>query len=235
MYKQRDLVKGNRTGHAGKLMATRTTIEKNGTRKTGRIRRSQEERSATSRAGLLDSAIRLMRERGIAATSMSEIAADANLTRGAIQHHFSSREELILAAVRELDDRLSQAFERYSVPDGVRGIDRVAALFDQVTALTVSPDAIAVYDLLSASRGDPALKDRTLELQRPLTQQFREFWRRNLDGHIPAPLIETSLEITLMMSEGAAMAQLLSQTSDTIGRTMADTRTMLLEFVRVRL
>lgn len=216
-------------------MVTRTKIEKNGIEKNARIRRSQEERSATSRAGLLDSAIRLMRHRGIAATSMSEIAAEANLTRGAIQHHFSSREELILAAVRELDDRLSQAFEGYSVPDGIRGIDRVAALFDHVTALTVSPDAIAVYDLLSASRGDPALKDRTLELQRPLTQQFREFWRRNLDGHIPAPLIETSLEITLMMSEGAAMAQLLSQTSDAISQTMADTRIMLLEYVRVRL
>lgn len=203
--------------------------------RTAAARRSQEERSATSRARLIDSAIRHMRERGIAATSMTEIAAEANLTRGAIQHHFSSRKELILAAVRELDDRLSQKFDGFTVPDGVQGIDRVAALYDHVVALTASADAVAVYDLLSASRGDPVLKHKTVELQRPLTEKFRQFWRRNLDGHLPRDLIEASLDIALLMSQGVAMAQLLTQSSDTIDRAMAAFRVMLLESVGARL
>lgn len=204
-------------------------------KKAGKSRRSQEERSATSRASLIESAIRHMRERGIAATNMTEIAADANLTRGAIQHHFSSRAELILAAVSELDERISKAFGSYSVPDGTYGIDRVDALFDHVVALTTSSDAIAVYDLWSASRGDPALKHSTLELQRPLTEQFRQFWRRNLEGHIPPDLVEVSLDVALMISQGAAMARLLSQTSDTIDRTLLETKAMLLESIRARL
>lgn len=204
-------------------------------RKSGVARRSQEERSSNSRASLIDSAIRHMRERGIAATSMTEIAADANLTRGAIQHHFSSRTELILAAVRELDDRLSQAFDGYSVPVGVYGLDRVAAVYDHVVALTASADAVAVYDLLGASRGDPVLKHKTVELQRPLTEKFRQFWRRNLDGHIPREVVEVSLDIALLMSQGVAMAQLLTQPPAVIDRTMAEFRVMLLESIGARL
>jgi AcrR family transcriptional regulator len=202
--------------------------------KAPRSRRSQEERSAASRARLIESAIRCMRERGLAATNLIEIAASANLTRGAIQHHFNSRAELILAAVRELDERISRSFDEHSVPAGITGVERVATLFDDVVALTASEDTVAVFDLWSASRGDPELKTRVLELQRPLTDQFRELWRRNLEGHLSSTLIDASFGIVLMMTQGIAMAQLLKQPPDIVDQMVVDTREMLLEHIKTQ-
>lgn len=200
-----------------------------------RARRSQEERSADSRARLIESAIRHMRERGLSATNMTEIASNANLTRGAIQHHFSNRAELILAVIEELDARLSLAMERYSLDCGVTGIDRVAHVLDKVIEMTSSDDNFAVYDLWSASRSDAALGGKTMKLQRQLTEQFREFWRRNLESHIPDELIDISFGVTLTMSQGGAMAQLLNHPPEAVDRMLLETKAMLLEYLRQRL
>jgi AcrR family transcriptional regulator len=198
-------------------------------------RRSQEERSAASRASLLESAIRHMRERGLAATNMTEIAADAGLTRGAIQHHFSNRAELLLAVIGELDSRLSRAMDDYRLDEQVTGIDRLAQVLDKVIELTCSDNNVAVYDLWSASRSDAALGAETLELQRQVTEQFRKFWRHNLEGYIPAELIDASFAVTLTMSQGGAVAQLLSQAPEAVDRMLAETKRMLMEFVKARL
>ncbi len=204
-------------------------------KKPAKLRRSQGERSEASRASLIESAIRHTRERGLAAVSLADIAADAKLSRGAIQHHFSSRAELILAAISELDRRICVALEAYTAPDDVAGVDRVAVIFDHVIALADSSDVVAAYDLWSASRSDPALSHRTAELQRQLTDQFRTFWRRNLEGHMPPALVEMSLDITLMINQGAAMSQLLRHASGDTKRTLLEAKAMLLEFIGGRL
>ena len=196
-------------------------------------RRSQEERSAASRAVLIESAIRCMRERGLAATNLIEIARSANLTRGAIQHHFNSRTELILAAVRELDERIARSFDKHSVSSDIKGADRVATLFNDVVTLTRSEDTVAVFDLWTASRGDLELKTKMLELQRPLTEQFRELWRRNLEGYLSSSLVDASFGIVLMVTQGMAMAQLLKQSTSVVDQMVADTRQMLLEHVKM--
>ena len=196
-------------------------------------RRSQEERSAASRAVLIESAIRCMRERGLAATNLIEIARSANLTRGAIQHHFNSRTELILAAVRELDERIARSFDKHSVSSDIKGADRVATLFNDVVTLTRSEDTVAVFDLWTASRGDLELKTKMLELQRPLTEQFRELWRRNLEGYLSSSLVDASFGIVLMVAQGMAMAQLLKQSTSVVDQMVADTRQMLLEHVKM--
>lgn len=197
-------------------------------------RRSQEERSASSRASLIESAIRHLLRRGLASTNMTEIAAEANLTRGAIQHHFTSRAELVVAVVEELDGRICRALDGFSLPASVKGQERVAALLDHVIALTASDDNIAVFDVWSASRADPALKERTLAMQRQLTVQFKEFWRRNLDGYLASELIEISFDITLVMAQGAAMGHLLNEPPDRIKRTLTEAKAMLLAFVDAR-
>jgi AcrR family transcriptional regulator len=175
-----------------------------------------------------------MRERGLAATNLIEIARSANLTRGAIQHHFTSRAELILAAVRELDERIARSFDAHSVSSDISGVERVATLFDDVVALTRSENTVAVFDLWTASRGDPELKTRMLELQRPLTDQFRELWRRNLEGHFSAALVDASFGIVLMVTQGMAMAQLLKQPPGVVEQMVADTKQMLIGYIEMQ-
>jgi AcrR family transcriptional regulator len=58
--------------------------------------------SATTQRALLDSALRLFSENGYAHTSLQEIAESAGLTKGALYHHFVSKEDVL----RRLHDEM---------------------------------------------------------------------------------------------------------------------------------
>src|ERR1700683_5091459 len=62
-------------------------------------RGTRETSTASTRERLLDEAQRLFRERGYAATSLEQIAEAADVTKGAIYGHFSSKEDLLLSAI----------------------------------------------------------------------------------------------------------------------------------------
>jgi len=57
------------------------------------VRRTKSEAAAT-REALLDAALRLFRDRGVAQTSLSEVAAAAGVTRGAVYWHFRDKADL---------------------------------------------------------------------------------------------------------------------------------------------
>src|SRR6185369_6387055 len=80
----------------------------------GRERRTQAERSATTRARLLDATIACLHDLGYAGTSTPEIARRAGLSRGAQLHHFPTKAELVTSAVEHLflrrRDEFLQAF-----------------------------------------------------------------------------------------------------------------------------
>jgi AcrR family transcriptional regulator len=62
-------------------------------------RRTQQERSADTTLKLLNATIDLLHDRGLYRMSTSDIAEIAGVSRGALTHHFSSKEEIIAAAV----------------------------------------------------------------------------------------------------------------------------------------
>ena len=52
----------------------------------------------STRSNLLDAALGVIRTKGYAATSVDDICAKASLSKGAFFHHFSSKEDLAVAA-----------------------------------------------------------------------------------------------------------------------------------------
>src|SRR3712207_2202949 len=66
---------------------------------TRRGRRTQQERSADTTLKLLNATIDLLHDRGLYRMSTTQIAELAEVSRGALTHHFSSKEEIIAAAV----------------------------------------------------------------------------------------------------------------------------------------
>jgi AcrR family transcriptional regulator len=67
-----------------------------------RKRRTQEERSAATRGRLLEATIDLLIERGYARLTTADIAKRAGVSNGARVHHFPTKEELVVAANKEL-------------------------------------------------------------------------------------------------------------------------------------
>jgi AcrR family transcriptional regulator len=70
-------------------------------------RRSQEERSRSTRAALVATARGLFAERGYAQVPAEEIVTAAGVTRGALYHHFSDKRGLFRAVFEELEGEMT--------------------------------------------------------------------------------------------------------------------------------
>jgi AcrR family transcriptional regulator len=71
-------------------------------------RRTQRERSEATTSDVLAAARKLFAEAGYAATSLDAMAAAAGLTKGAIYHHFSNKQEVFRAVYEQERRRLSE-------------------------------------------------------------------------------------------------------------------------------
>ncbi len=68
-------------------------------------RRSQQERSATTRARVVEATVTSLVELGYAATTISRVQERAGVARGTLLHHFPHRADLLVAVVEDVADR----------------------------------------------------------------------------------------------------------------------------------
>jgi AcrR family transcriptional regulator len=73
-----------------------------------KVKRTQAERSAATQAALVAAARPLFAEHGYAAISTDQIARAAQVTRGALYHQFSGKEELFAAVVEEIEAEIAE-------------------------------------------------------------------------------------------------------------------------------
>lgn len=133
-------------------------------------RRSNRERSDTTRGAILDAAHGLFVERGYAETSTPDIVAAAGLTRGALYHHFEDKKALFRAvAEREagaVAARIEQAtFDDLTARDAL--ITGARAFFDAMAEpgriRVLLLDGPAVLGTREMAAIDAANAQRTLE------------------------------------------------------------------------
>src|SRR5688572_12433664 len=71
-----------------------------------RVRRTQQERRDATVEKLTLATIACLNELGYAGTTTTRIAARAGVTRGALQHHYATKDELLLDVMRRVSQRL---------------------------------------------------------------------------------------------------------------------------------
>jgi AcrR family transcriptional regulator len=78
-------------------------------------RRTQAERTEATTAALLDAARELFARDGYDATSLDAVAARANMTKGAVYHHFAGKRQLFEAVfTREVEQLATPLVEAYA-------------------------------------------------------------------------------------------------------------------------
>jgi len=91
------------------------------------MRRTKEE-AAITREQLLKKALAVFSKKGYAATTLQDIAREADVTRGAIYHHFGGKAELYNTLIREYADRGSQIMGQ-AVSEGGTLLDILRRVF----------------------------------------------------------------------------------------------------------
>jgi len=136
-------------------------------------RRTQKQRSAATRALLLDVTIECLAERGYQGTTAQVIAKRAGLSRGAQLHHFGSKMQLVIQAMERLfERRLADYRDGFAkIPVGEM---RTAAALDLLWQMVSGPAGHAYLELVIASRTDPELQKSMVALTKRVDAQVEE-------------------------------------------------------------
>jgi AcrR family transcriptional regulator len=122
-------------------------------------------KSLRTRARILDAAMNLFAEVGYHAATNAVIAEAAKLTRGAMLYHFSTREELVQAAVAHIDMQRVRLLERAASAPAAPGIDAAEHAIDTYWALLHEIPFVAFAELEAAARTDPMLREKLASAQ----------------------------------------------------------------------
>ncbi len=117
----------------------------------------------TARDKLLEAAVKLIRARGFAATSVDELCREAGVTKGAFFHHFATKEALGVAAADYWSSSTSLFFASAPYHHLDDPLDRVLAYIDLRAELVGGPvesfTCVAGTMVQEAFLSSPAIRD----------------------------------------------------------------------------
>jgi AcrR family transcriptional regulator len=119
-------------------------------------RRTQADRSTTTRAALETATIDLLVDSGWAAVSAVEVCKLAGVSRGAFHHHYPGLAVLFADALRRLYDEM---VPELSNPDERPPIANLVELIDHTWSAVSNPRFKAVLEAWLAMSNDPSLRD----------------------------------------------------------------------------
>jgi AcrR family transcriptional regulator len=130
------------------------------------VRRTQQERRATTRAALLEATVASLVELGYAATTTLEVERRAGVSRGARIHHFPTKALLLASAVDYLYDHLGDHYELAFGGESAGGSDaqRLHGGLGLLWQVYKEPRYLAVLELNMAARTDDELRARLVEV-----------------------------------------------------------------------
>jgi AcrR family transcriptional regulator len=149
----------------------------------------REERTATSRARILDAAVACLVESGYAGATTLRIQARAGVSRGRLLHHFPSRDQLLVAASRHLaTERLRDTGARVDgFSDGLTPEQRLDRAIELMWETFSEPHFWAAVELWTAARTNADLRAALLPEEREVGVAVRagmdRFYGPQLTAH----------------------------------------------------
>ncbi|MFD8499846.1 TetR/AcrR family transcriptional regulator [Amycolatopsis sp. NPDC059657] len=181
------------------------------------IREPQQERSRTTRRRLIEAAVECIAELGWTGTTVAVIAERAGVSRGAAQHHFPTREDLLVAAV-ELVGEVQLTELRSQVADLPEGPARIETVVSVLLNLYAGPMFRAALHLWVAGSTDQALRDTLVPLEARVGREAHRVAVDLLGVDESHDGVRELVQATLDLARGLGLANLL--TDDTKRRQL---------------
>jgi AcrR family transcriptional regulator len=141
-----------------------------------RIRRSQEQRSAETRERLIVAAIECIERVGYVEATTTLIVQHAKVSRGALQHHFATKADLIVAVIDRVSEELNLRFDVAALGTAPLA-RRVAAIVDRYWAVFMGPSFRAVLGISLSIGGEPALATRLADRLDEARKSYDVVWQ----------------------------------------------------------
>jgi AcrR family transcriptional regulator len=166
----------------------------------------REQREAT-RARLLQTAVAVLIERGVAGTTTLEVQQRAGVSRGALLHHFPTHAQLLSATVGELV-RLNEAHiwreqARASDPDPL------ASAIRTLTAASANASYIAELELWAVARTDTQLRDALRTAERDALKENERVMAQLFAAVASRPGCSAVVSLTIEFVRGLALSDVL--------------------------
>ncbi|MFP5332840.1 MAG: TetR/AcrR family transcriptional regulator [Acidimicrobiia bacterium] len=176
------------------------------------VRRTQEQRSATTRQAVLDATVTCLIDYGYRGTTTTAIQDRAGVSRGALTHQFPSKNALLAAAIVHLaevraDEMLAFARRSRASADplehGVRVLWR-----------TFKTDLFqAAIELWIASRTDDELHAVLIEAEREIARQYLHAGAELFGSLADQPGFARGMESVVTHMRGAALTNILRRST----------------------
>jgi AcrR family transcriptional regulator len=170
------------------------------------IGRTQAERSARTRAALIDATVGCLVETGFASTTTTAVAARTGVSLGALVHHFPSKNDLLTATVAHLLARRQAEFRARMAAVG-NGPDRAEAAIDLLWAAFSGPTFVAWVELWVGGRCDPDLAPAVRDVEDRFMASSRELFRELFppEEYAAAGLDDRAVAFAFAVMEGVAL------------------------------
>lgn len=185
--------------------------------------RRQADRSRETRRKLMQATVECLVERGWAGTTTTVVAERAGVSRGAQLHHFRTRGELVAAAVEHLGaESVLDLKERARQVNG-----STVAVVELIADFYASDLFTAALELWVAARTDPDLKTVVVPLEVRLGRETHRLAVELLDADEAKPGVRETVQLTLDLVRGLALANQLTDDRKRRGRIIRHWARML--------
>jgi AcrR family transcriptional regulator len=179
-----------------------------------RVRPAAEE---STRARMLAAAVDCILEEGYYRASSNRIAQRAGVTWGVIQHHFGTREQLLLAVARDGVEHLLTSLQDAAIT-GDTVEERVASLVDTIWENYRRPAFLAHMQILLNLSKDPGTSAATKKALADTERPIGALWRQLVDqvplrGELPPGMRTVIFSLIRGVAIGEGMLSALPHTS----------------------
>ncbi len=132
--------------------------------------RSNKDRSSETQNKILLSAVDCLCEVGYTGTTINMVAKHAEISKGAMLHHFATKSDLMISVARFCVEANSKLRHKY-VAETPKGAGPMTRLVKSSKKIIGHPSYVALIEIMMATRNDPEIKAQFSEVAELMEKQ----------------------------------------------------------------